>query len=218
MSFTREVFAEMPGNLYLTTAEFVPFGLADSTDPALIRIASDLVDAFCQRPTVLRAEYRERNRLPHGLPVTRTSYTPLVAPDGAASPFTSVRVRFGIPRGPELAGLAGMLAPFGGPPAWVELAPELVEYLAETGEVWLPASLFGVAYTEAELVYTAGYAEIPAAVKLACAQIIRNIESHPAAAVRSATLDRLQLEYFGGSLLDEDTRRLLAPFVALRLN
>jgi hypothetical protein len=68
------------------------------------------------------------------------------------------------------------------------------------------------------MTYTAGYAEPPEAVKLACAQIIRNMESHPAANVRAAQLDRLQLEYFAGSLLDEESRRLLAPYVALKLN
>jgi hypothetical protein len=111
-----------------------------------------------------------------------------------------------------------MMAPFGGPPAWVELDPNNVDFNTETGEVWLPASLFGSSYTEVELTYTAGYAQVPEAVKLACAQIIRNIESHPAANVRTALLDRLQLEYFAGSLLDDDVRRLLAPFVAFRLN
>jgi hypothetical protein len=44
------------------------------------------------------------------------------------------------------------------------------------------------------------------------------VESHPAANVQAAQLDRLQLEYFAGSLLDEDIRRLLAPYVAVRLN
>jgi hypothetical protein len=111
-----------------------------------------------------------------------------------------------------------MLAPFGGPPQWVDLDPLKVDYNAATGDLWLPASLFGLAYSEVELVYTAGYDQPPEAAKLACAQIIRNIESHPAANVRAAQMDRLQLEYFAGSLLDDDVRRLLAPFLAVRLN
>jgi hypothetical protein len=208
----------MPGNLYLTTAEFPAYGLADSTDPALIRVASDLVDAFCQRASLFVTQYTERNRLPEWRPVTRASYTPLAAGEGAATPIVSLRARHGLPRGPNAASLAQMLAPFGGPPAWVDLDPTQVDYNAATGEVWLPPGIFGVPYTEVELTYTAGYAEVPEAVRLACAQIIRNVESHPAAGVRTAQLDHLQLEYFAGALLDEDTRRLLAPFVALRLN
>lgn len=208
----------MPGNLYLTTGEFTAFGLADSTDPALIRVASDLVDSFCQRDSLLVTQYGERNRLSEGLPVTRATYTPLATPAGALSPFVSVRARHGVPRGPNAAALAEMLAPFGGPPQWVDLDPLKVDYNAVTGDLWLPASLFGVPYTEVELVYTAGYDQPPEAAKLACAQIIRNIESHPAGNVRAALMDRLRLEYFAGSLLDGDVKRLLAPFVAVRLN
>lgn len=208
----------MPGNLYLTTAEFPVYGLADSTDPALVRVASELVDAFCRRASLLVTEYTERNRLPDGLPVTRTSYTPLAVPQGQSTPFVSVRARHGIPRGPNALTLAEMVAPFGGPPAWIDLDPAQVEYDAATGEIWLPSGIFGVPFTDVELTYTAGYTAAPEPVKLACAQIIRNIESHPTANVSGAQLDRLQLEYFAGSLLDEDTRRLLAPYVAVRLN
>jgi hypothetical protein len=208
----------MPGNLYLSTAEFPAYALADSTDPALVRVASDLVDSFCQRASLLVTQYTERNRLPGGRPITRATFTPLTVPQGAQTPFVLVRARHGVLRGPNAASLAEMIAPFGGPPEWVNLDPAQVEYNATTGEVWLPTGIFGALYSEVELTYNAGYAEPPEAVKLACAQIIRNVESHPAANVQAAQLDRLQLEYFAGSLLDEDIRRLLAPFVAVRLN
>ncbi len=209
----------MPGNLYLTTAEFTAFGLADSTDPALIRVVSDLVDAYCQRDSLLVAQYSDRNRLPDGLPVTRTRVTPLAMVAPATTPFISVRARHGIPRGSGgLATLAELLAPFGGPPTWVDLTPSQVEHHAATGEVWLPASLYGGVYTEVEITYNAGFSQVPENAKLACAQMIRNIESHPAASVREARLDRLKLAYFQHSLLDEDVRRLLSPFVAVRLN
>jgi hypothetical protein len=181
-------------------------------------VASDLVDAFCQRASLFVTQYTERSRLPDGIPMTRLSYTPLAVAQGEQTPFASVRARHGIPRGPNALTLAEMVAPFGGPPVWVDLDPAQVEYHAATGELWLPAGIFGVPFTDVEVTYTAGYAEVPEAVKLACAQIIRNIESRPAANVSGAQLDRLQLQYFAGSLLDEDTRRLLAPFVALRLN
>lgn len=207
----------MSGNLYLTTAEFAQYGLADSTDPAMIRIASDLVDSFCQRESLLIAQYSERNRLPEGLPVTRATYTPLAFSAPATTPFVTVRARHGVSRGPNAATLAEMIAPFGGPPAWVDLDTAMVDYNAATGDVWLPLGILGIPYTETELVYTAGYAQPPEAVKLACAQIIRNVESHPVASVRSTQMDRLQLEYFAGSLVDDDVRRLLAPFVAMKL-
>jgi len=208
----------MPGNLYLSTAEFPAYALADSTDPALVRVASDLVDAFCQRASLLVTQYTERNRLPGGRPVTRATFTPLAVLQGAQTPFVTVRARHGLLRGPNAASLAEMMTPFGGPPEWINLDPAQVEYDALSGELWLPVGVFGAPYSEVELTYNAGYTEPPEAVKLACVEIIRNVESHPAANVQAAQLDRLQLEYFAGSLLDEDTRRLLAPFVAVRLN
>ena len=208
----------MPGNLYLSTAEFPAYALADSTDPALIRVASDLVDSFCQRASLLVTQYTERNRMPGGLPVTRATYTPLAVQQGAQTPFVFLRARHGALRGPNAASLAEIIAPFGGPPEWINFDPSQVDFNAITGEVWLPAGIFGVPYSEVELTYTAGYVEPPEAIKLACAQIIRNVESHPAANVQAAKLDQLQLDYFAGSLLDEDTRRLLAPFVSVRLN
>lgn len=208
----------MPGNLYITTADFPVLGLPDSTDPAMIRAASDLVDSFCQRPSLFVTQYTERNKLPQGRPITRVTYTPLAAAQGATSPFVAVRARIGIPRGPNATTLAEMLAPFGGPPAWVDLDASQVDFDAATGELWLPAGIFGANFTEAEITYTAGFAEAPEPVKLACAQVIRNLQAHPAAGIRTAQLDQLQLEYFAGSLLDDDVRRLLAPFVAVRLN
>ena len=208
----------MANNLYLTTAEFPAFNLPDTTDPALIRVASDLVDSFCRRISVLVAQYAERSRLPDGVPVTRASFTPLAIPVGSQSPFVSVRARHGVARGPNAVTLAEMIAPFGGPPAWVVLDPLQVDFNALTGEIWLPTGIFGTPYTEVELTYTAGYDQVPEAVKLACAQIIRNLESHPGTNVSMARLDRLHLEYFAGSLLDEDVRQLLAPFTAVRLN
>ncbi len=207
----------MPGNLYITTADFAALGLEDSTDPALIRVASDLVDAFCQRESLAVTQYSERTRLPQGIPITRATYTPLAVPSGQSSPFVTVRARHGVPRGPNAGTLAEMVAPFGGPPPWETLDAAKIDYNARTGEMWLPSGIFGIPYTEVEMTYHAGFTEPPEAVKLACAQIIRNIESHPAAPVRNAQLDRLQLEYFAGSLVDEDVRRLLAPFVAMKL-
>ncbi|MBI3405733.1 MAG: hypothetical protein HY046_09785 [Acidobacteria bacterium] len=217
--------AEMPasptmsGNLYLTTAEFALYGLADSTDPALIRVASDLADAFCKRDSILVTQYFERNKLPESAPITRATFTPLAIVSPATTPFIAARARHGVRRGAGVENsLAECVAPFGGPPAWVDLTPLAIEYNAVTGEIWLPTGIFGTPNTEVELTYTAGYTQVPDVVKLACAQIIRNAESHPAGNVQIARLDRMRLDYFAESLMDEDVKRLLAPFVAIKMN
>jgi hypothetical protein len=73
-----------------------------------------------------------------------------------------------------------------------------------------------MAYIEAEVTYTAGISTIPDPVKFACAQLVRNAQASPALNVRSSGLDKMQMEYFGASLADEDVKRLLAPFVSVR--
>jgi hypothetical protein len=54
-------------------------------------------------------------------------------------------------------------------------------------------------------------------VKVACAQIVRNAQATPALNVRQTKVDTMQMEYFSGALLDEETKRLLRPFMAIRL-
>ncbi len=51
-------------------------------------------------------------------------------------------------------------------------------------------------------------------VKVACAQIVKNAQVTPALNVKSRQIDRLRLEYFGPTLVDDMVRSLLAPYVA----
>ena len=55
----------------------------------------------------------------------------------------------------------------------------------------LPVNAVGLGYSEIDLVYTAGLITIPDAVKVACAQIVRNAQATPALNVRSGKLDRM---------------------------
>jgi len=54
-------------------------------------------------------------------------------------------------------------------------------------------------------------------VKAACAQIVRNAQSTPALNVRRGRLDRMYMDYFSDSLLDDTVRELLAPYVAQKV-
>ena len=103
------------------------------------------------------------------------------------------------------------------PGTWTSLDPSGIEFVADTGELTFPQHPLGIAFNEVEVTYTAGLDPLPDAVKLACAQIVRNAQSTPALNVRAGTLDRMRLEYFADSLLDGDVRRLLAPFVAQKV-
>ena len=89
--------------------------------------------------------------------------------------------------------------------------------VAADGVLSLPAGLFGCAYSELEVTYTAGFAVIPDVVKVACAQIVRNAQATPALTVRTSSIDSMRMEYFSGSLLDADVQRMLQPFIAQRM-
>ena len=106
---------------------------------------------------------------------------------------------------------------FGLPGTWSDLDVSLAEYCAESGEVRVPLNVLGLGYGELEIAYTAGLDPLPTAIKVACAQIVRNAQATPALNVRAGNLDRMHLEYFSDSLVDQSVRTLLAPHVAQKV-
>lgn len=103
---------------------------------------------------------------------------------------------------------------FGLPGSWTAIDPSAVEVWEQWGELTFPANALGLHFNEVAVVYNAGMATIPASVKVACAQIVKNAQVTPALNVKSGTIDRMRLDYFGESLVDETIRSLLEPFVA----
>ena len=65
--------------------------------------------------------------------------------------------------------------------------------------------------------YTAGLAVVTPAVKVACAQIVKNAQATPALNVKGSKMDTLQMQYFSGSLIDPNVQMILAPYVAQRI-
>ena len=147
----------------------------------------------------------------------RLTYLPLAALAPAISPIVSGRGRYTIPRRGEWPfddlRLDVALA-FGLPGTWTNIDPASVDFDSTTGELTLPLNLVGLWFSEVDLVYTAGFATIPDAVKYACAQIVRNAQATPAVNVKAGRVDRMRMDYFAPDLLDASVRSLLAPFVA----
>ncbi len=81
-----------------------------------------------------------------------------------------------------------------------------------------PANFLGLGYNEAEVTYTAGLVTVPAQIKFACAQIVKNAQATPALNVSMSKLDTMQMEYFAGTLIDDGVRALLKPCMAERAN
>lgn len=193
------------------------YGVDATTPPALVGSASALIDAHCRRATLAVAQYEERVRMMPDRNIIRLTYLPLALLEPATSPLVSARGRFSIPRRGEWPfddlRLDVALA-FGLPGSWSNIDPASVDFDSSTGELSLPLNLVGLWFSEVELVYTAGFAVIPDAVKYACAQVVRNAQATPAVNVKVGRVDRMRMDYFAPDLLDATVRSLLAPFVA----
>lgn len=204
---------------YLETTEYESYGLAPDTTDDWIAVASGMIDAYCRRAGILATQYVERLRVVEGSQTVRLSYLPLLAVAPATLPLVMVRGRYMRPRRGELwpVGLDVVAYAFSLPGAWTQVDPASIDFMPDTGELTLPYNVLGLPYSEIEVTYTAGCAAVPVAVKIACAQLVKNAQSTPGLNVKSSKMDTMQMEYFSNSLIDAQVQELLRPYVATRL-
>jgi hypothetical protein len=204
---------------YLETTEYESYGLAPDTTDDWIAVASGMIDAYCRRGSILATQYMERLRVIEGSQTVRLSYLPLVAVSPAAIPLVTVRGRYTRPRRGELGsgGLDAIASAFSLPGAWTQVDPTSIDFLCDTGELTLPYNLLGLPYSEIEVTYTAGCTSVPEAVKIACAQLVKNAQATPGLNVKTSKMDTMWLQYFSNSLIDAHVQQLLRPYVATRL-
>ena len=204
---------------YLDPTEYVTYGLDAATDQSWITAASAVMDAHCRRASLGVVQYEERMKLATEMNTVRLSYLPLVAVSPATSPIVSLQGRYGNPRRGEwpLPDLSLEVATaFSLPGAWAAIDATSVDIDLNSGEMTFPANVLGLFFNEVDIVYNAGLAPIPPGVKVACAQIVKNAQAMPALNVKTNKMDKLRMDYFGGSLVDETVRSLLAGYVAGR--
>ena len=204
---------------YLETTEYLTYGLEATTDPSWITAASAIIDAHCRRLTLGVNQYEERLKLPPELNTVRVSYLPMVAVAPAATAIVSLQGRYGIPRRgewpfPELSLEFALV--FALPGSWTTIDPTTIDIWADSGELTFPVNALGLFFNEIDVVYNAGWSTIPTPVKVACAQIVKNAQATPAMSVKSGKIDRMRLEYFADTVVDDATRILLAPYVAMK--
>src|SRR5260370_11159446 len=201
---------------YLLPTEYVQYGLTAETTDDWVAMASALMEAHCRRRSLLVTQYVEGLRLTAGAQAVRLSYRPLAAAVGAASALVGVRVRYARPRRGELPDpFREQIAwAFSVPGSWNSLDVTTVDVNETTGELTFPVNFLGLSYNEVEITYTSGLAAIPSAVKVACAQIVKNAQATPAMNVKSNKMDTVQMQYFSGSLIDPQGQKLLKPYVA----
>jgi hypothetical protein len=205
---------------YLAPSEYEAYGLQATTPLAWVTAASTVIDAHCRRATLAVAQYLERLRIAAGRNTVRVSYVPLTTLASALSPIIAARGRYALPRRGEwpFDDLSSEVAlQFGLPGVWTQIDAASIDVYAETGELTLPVNALGLGFSEIEVIYTAGLDTLPDAVKQACAQIVRNAQATPALNVRAGNVDRMHMEYFSDSLVDQTVRSLLAPYVAQKV-
>jgi hypothetical protein len=206
--------------IYLAPSEYELYGLEATTPPAFVAAASTLVDAHCRRPTLAVAQYEERLRLAPDRNTVRLTYVPLAVVSPAVTPIVSARGRYTIPRRGEWPFddlRLDVALMFGLPGIWTGIDAAAIDCYASTGELTLPLNIVGLWFSEVDVVYTAGLAVMPDPVKFACAQIVRNAQATPALNVRIGRVDRMRMDYFSDSLIDQTVRSMLAPYVAQKV-
>ncbi|NYF78564.1 hypothetical protein [Granulicella arctica] len=204
---------------YLLPTEYVQYGLTADTTDDWITMASSLMEAYCRRTSLLATQYVERMRFTAGSQTIRLSYLPLVEVAPETTALVGVRVRYGRPRrGETVDPFREQIAwAFSLPGSWSSLDVTTIDVNSATGELTFPENFLGLNYNEVEVTYTAGLVAIPPAVKVACAQIVKNAQAMPSTSVKASRMDTLQMQYFGGSLIDPQVQGLLRPYLAQRI-
>ena len=205
---------------YLAATEYVTYGLDATTPDALVAAASSMIDAHCRRATLAVSQYEERLRIPPDRNTVRLTYLPLAIVAPATTPMVSAQGRYCIPRRGEWPFddlRLDVALMFGLPGVWTAIDVTAIDYFANTGELTLPLNIVGLWFSEVDIVYTAGFSTIPDPAKFACAQIVRNALATPALNVKAEHLDRMHLQYFADTLVDQTVISMLAPYVAQKV-
>ncbi len=205
---------------YLSDSEYVSYGLESATPESFVAAASSMINMYCRRPTLAIVQFTERIRVMPGRNNLRLTNLPLANLPGATSPLVSGRGRYAPPRRGEdttMWELAEIALVYALPGTWVDLDVTTFDYFADTGEVSWMGNPLGLAFDELEIVYTAGFSQVPDPVKFACAQLVKNAQATPALNVRAGTLNSMHLEYFSDTLIDSTVQGMLAPYVAQKV-
>lgn len=160
---------------------------------------------------------KQHKFMPDGRPVTNLAFTPVAR-------LLAGQGRYGYGRRGASSryqvdefNLLASLSHFGGPPVW-EFFPIIntgVDF--ETGMVWVPAGVMLAYYSEINLWYVAGYpaSGLPGAIKSACANIIMAQAAVPQlGATKKYAAGDTSIERFAASVIDDDTKAMLAPYRA----
>jgi hypothetical protein len=198
---------------YLLPADYLAYGLTPDTQDAWVTAASSMMEAYCKRPTLMSASYTEFVRVSRHTQRARLSYGPLISVQTVQAKYARPSRLF-VDEQPFATEFAEV---FGLPGQWASVDPTTLQVNTQLGEFRFPWNVMGLRYSEAEVTYSAGLTTVPDAVKVACAQIVKNAQATPGLNVKSSKMDTLQSQYFSDSLLDTQVKAMLRPYVAERM-
>lgn len=195
--------------VYVTPQELEQsYGLSASEQE--IRIATVLVNEYCNRKTLWPAEYEQRLTMPNDRTQAVLAVRPVIRIISAAGRYShGRRDRRSVN---QTANYLATIAAFGPPTMFTEIDVNNIEFYGPTGEVWFPTGLFLVGYGEVQIKYVAGFVDIPERVKLAVAMLINAICTKGEPDRVDFTSGRVSRRFATPSFFSRDIRNLLAPF------
>ena len=159
----------------------------------------------------------EQKYLPESRPITFAAKTPLMRVIAGVGRYAYGRRGDAANYQMDQFNLLAALSKFGGPPVWEIFQPTNLSIDPATGQMWIPAGVMLAYYSEIKVRYVAGYAyaNLPAEIKLACAQLVTNLATNPMLGnIKTTKAGDTAMTQFSSSVISDDIKALLAPWRA----
>lgn len=160
----------------------------------------------------------EQRYVPKGRSMVQLTQTPVLRVIGGTGRYAYGRRGDAGAYNADNYNLLASINKFGGPPAWeIWPANTAAGIDARTGQLWIPAGIMLVYYSEVKVRYLAGfqYSNLPDPVKLACAQLVTALANDPGIGnLKSVAAGDTKMERFAATNLSEDVKAMLVPWLA----
>lgn len=106
---------------------------------------------------------------------------------------------------------------FGGPPQWIPIDTAQCSWSDPSGDIWVPAGMLLAYYSDVRMRYVAGYSTVPDEIVRATAAVATSLMSTAnlgGNGIKSISAGDTRIQRFGATNLDDDSKKLLAPFLA----
>jgi hypothetical protein len=197
--------------MYATPDElFTLYGV--TVTEAQVRMAQNLINVHCSRPTLWPHEYEAELSIPSDRNEVVLHYRPVIKLLDAAGRYgygRRDRRQMNVINVDYLA----VMAVTGNPPQFNAIDVAQIDVDPATGICWLPAGLFLVSYSQVRLKWLAGFVDMPARVKMAMMLLINSICAKGEGDRTQYSVGKVSRTFATASYFTQDIERALAPFV-----